>query len=409
MVVMEDRQPAPLELVNAVDAERLIAAVVKRLDPATVATCDVTAMWQAFDRIERLGASAKMLLAARVEGAGTWRRAGARSAADHLAKLGGTSTLAARRALEHSKELPSLPGVSEALRAGNLSNAQIDAIVPAAAADRSAEDRLVGFAQTTNVTELKGECLRTRAAADRDPDTRYARIRAARSCRTFTDDEGAWNLVARGTADCGAAFETALGPIITAMFTKARHDRRHEPREAYAFDALMTLAEADDVRPEQPGSPNPRYFGLLRVDVEAMLRGAIEGEETCEIVGVGPVPVRVARELLGDAILKLVITRGVDVVNVTHLGRGATAAQRVALLWAKPKCANVACSSTLVQLDHRLPWAETRHTRLDELDPLCPHDHKLKTNRGWSLVDGTGRRAFVPADDPRHPRHKPPP
>jgi hypothetical protein len=62
-----------------------------------------------------------------------------------------------------------------------------------------------------------------------------------------------------------------------------------------------------------------------------------------------------------------------------------------------------------VQLDHRVPWATTKHTRLDELDPLCPHDHDLKTNRGWSLVAGTGRRAIVGPDDPRHPRHKPPP
>ena len=62
-----------------------------------------------------------------------------------------------------------------------------------------------------------------------------------------------------------------------------------------------------------------------------------------------------------------------------------------------------------VQLDHREPWATTKHTQLDELDPLCPHHHKLKTNRNWSLVDGTGRRTFVPPDDPRHPRNKPPP
>ena len=135
----------------------------------------------------------------------------------------------------------------------------------------------------------------------------------------------------------------------------------------------------------------------------------IGGEETCEIVGVGPVPVRIARELLGDAILKLVITKGVDVVNVTHLGRGATAAQRVALLWTSPKCANVACSSQFVQIDHRDPWANTHHTRLDELDHLCPHDHRLKTNDGWSLVPGTGRRRFVGPDDPRQPRNKPPP
>ncbi len=103
------------------------------------------------------------------------------------------------------------------------------------------------------------------------------------------------------------------------------------------------------------------------------------------------------------------ITRGVDVVNVVHLGRGATAAQRIALLWSKPKCADVGCSSMFVQIDHREPWAETHYTVLHELDPLCPHHHKLKTEQNWSLVPGKGRRAFVGPKDPRHPRNRPPP
>jgi len=160
---------------------------------------------------------------------------------------------------------------------------------------------------------------------------------------------------------------------------------------------------------EKQPAPKPRYYGLLQVSVEALSRGAVAGDEMCEIAGVGPVPVSVARDLLGDAILKLVITKGVDVANVVHLGRGATAAQRIALLWSKPKCTNVRCSSMFVQIDHREPWAITKHTVLDELDPLCPHDHKLKTDHGWSLVPGKGRRAFVGPKDPRHPRNRPPP
>jgi hypothetical protein len=40
---------------------------------------------------------------------------------------------------------------------------------------------------------------------------------------------------------------------------------------------------------------------------------------------------------------------------------------------------------------------------LPNIDPLCGHDHDLKTYQGWALVAGTGRRAFVPPDDPRHP------
>jgi hypothetical protein len=41
---------------------------------------------------------------------------------------------------------------------------------------------------------------------------------------------------------------------------------------------------------------------------------------------------------MGDVVLKLVLTQGVDVAHVTHLGRGPSAAQRVALLWSSPTC-----------------------------------------------------------------------
>jgi hypothetical protein len=97
----------------------------------------------------------------------------------------------------------------------------------------------------------------------------------------------------------------------------------------------------------------------------------------CEIHGVGPVPVSVAEGLPGQAVLELVITRGVDVLNVTHLGRGPTAAERIALAWASPGCTVQGCWRSRTENDHRQPWAESRHTRLDELDPLCHHHHDL--------------------------------
>jgi hypothetical protein len=164
--------------------------------------------------------------------------------------------------------------------------------------------------------------------------------------------------------------------------------------------------------PPRPANPlprrrrrsDPRYLALLRVDLTALHRGRVTGDELCEIAGVGPVPVTVARDLLGDAVLKLVITRGIDVAHVTHLGRGPTAAQRIALAWTSPHCSVLGCPRTRVQIDHRLDWAHTRHTRLDELDPLCPYHHDLKTRHGWALVPGTGPRPFVPPHDLRHAR-----
>ncbi len=389
--------------------EHALASLVDQLDPDTVAWRDVTDLWRAYEGIARLAANAQTLLAARVEDTGDWKRAGARSAADHLAQLGGTSPGVARRALDTSKDVADVPRLADAMRKGTVSPAQAEAIAPAAAADPSATDRLLDLAATTNVRELRDECLRTKVKADPDPDATHERIRRNRNMRTSEDAEGAWRLSARGTADAGARFEAGLAPLVDAMFDKARAEGRNEPREAYAFDALMSLIDRDEPADAKKRSPKARYTALLHIDLEALVRGHVEGEETCELPGFGPIPVRVARDLLGASILKLVITKGVDVMNVTHLGRGATAAQRIALLWSKPKCANEACSSMFVQIDHRDPWAATHHTKLESLDPLCPHDHDLKTNHGWSLVDGKGRRAFVAPEDPRHPRNRPPP
>ena len=50
--------------------ERGLAALVGTLDPAEVRFSDASELWAAFDRIERLAANAKTLLAARVDDAG---------------------------------------------------------------------------------------------------------------------------------------------------------------------------------------------------------------------------------------------------------------------------------------------------------------------------------------------------
>jgi hypothetical protein len=161
---------------------------------------------------------------------------------------------------------------------------------------------------------------------------------------------------------------------------------------------------------------NERYLALLRVDVEALRRGGVTGDQLCEISGVGPVPVTVARDLLGHAVLKLVITRGIDVCNVTHLGRGPTAAQRIALAWTSPGCTVEGCARTRVEYDHRLDWKDTRHTRLDELDPLCAYHHDLRTRLRWLSSPGTANdpsyRPTTPATPgisaPSHAEHRPP-
>ena len=448
-----------------------LGELVTALDPDAVGADAARELWAEYDRIERLGAAAKTLLARRIAATHDRDRAGTRTAAELLARTAGTSTAAAQEALDTSHRLTELPGVAGALRRGELSPAQAAAITGAADADRSAESRLLELASRASLAELREECARVRAAADPDPDATNRRIHQQRRCRYYSDAEGGWNLSARGTVQDGAAFTTVLNAITDEIFTAARRDGRHEPPEAYAFDALLAMARhaagpnqpaasasgsaeaaaADmpdggheqvdhagsrsrdpqmldaggagnkattapgtvpntEIRPVRPMPSrrwsNPRYLALLRIDAAALRRGHIDGQERCEIAGVGPIPVSVARDLLGEAILKLVITNGVDVANVTHLGRGPTAAQKIALLWTNPTCAVEGCHRRRIEYDHRKPWAQTRHTRLDELDPLCDYHHDLKTRLDWALLPGKGKRPFVPPDDPRHPRHR---
>jgi hypothetical protein len=477
-------------------AGELIAGVVDALDPDAVSGLAARQLWGEFDRIERLSSAGKTLLARRI--AQTHQRnSGTRSAAEELSRRSGTSTGQAKDSVDTSQRLPDQPQVTKALRRGDLSPAQAALISDAAAANPAEEHRLTELAGQVSLAELREECARVKAAADPDPDATNRRIHAARRLRHYRDAEGGWNLTARGTAQAGAAFLTVLNAITDTIFRQTRRDGRNEPVEAYAFDALMVMAQhaasdgaepgaahngstadtAHDAPPAGSGEPaddaatrtgagqrsgddtcadrpsgntettragaglldphgaesaadgdpgifqattaagrsicpvpasrwsNPRYLALLRIDVAALRRGRVDGDELCEIAGVGAVPVSVARDLLGEAIIKLVITRGVDVLNVTHLGRGPTAAQHAALLWTNPTCAVQGCTRRRIEYDHQIPWAETKHTRLDELDPLCTFHHDLKTRHGWALIPGTGKRALVPPDDPRHPKH----
>ena len=90
--------------------------------------------------VERLAASAKTLLARRVEEAGAVAASAAhRSAEEAMAADSGTSISAAKNALATSKRVRKLPKTANAMRKGELSPAKAEAI--ADAADRGAGSR----------------------------------------------------------------------------------------------------------------------------------------------------------------------------------------------------------------------------------------------------------------------------
>jgi hypothetical protein len=106
----------------------------------------------------------------------------------------------------------------------------------------------------------------------------------------------------------------------------------------------------------------------------------------------------------GDAFLAAVVTKGIDVAAVAHLGRRASAHQYTALQWRDPICDVEGCGNAWrLEVDHRADWAGTKVTALWLLDRYCGHHHDLKTYHGWASVAGVGKRRFVPPGHPDHP------
>lgn len=213
-------------------------------------------------------------------------------------------------------------------------------------------------------------------------------------------------------------------------FARNRGRGVRETREAYAADALAdalgvtgtdpaTEAAANgtaaDPAATDPVSVTPGRRGranvkvIVRVDLPALRRGHTQPGELAEIAGIGPVPVSTIRHMLDDAFLAAVLTDGIDVRTVTHFGRRPNAFQQTVLELTHPRCDVEGCSREMfLEADHRVDWSTVKVTDLTNIDKLCEHHHDLKTNQGWRLVAGTGKRRFVPPDHPDHPGNAPP-
>jgi hypothetical protein len=112
----------------------------------------------------------------------------------------------------------------------------------------------------------------------------------------------------------------------------------------------------------------------------------VADDELCEIDGVGPVSVPAALDHLGEGLLSLVIADGVDVQNVTTLGRHWTREQRSALIVRDRECVRPGCHRTdRLEIHHTVPYEQTRHCRVDEAARVCKPEQHLLTTEGHDV------------------------
>jgi hypothetical protein len=127
---------------------------------------------------------------------------------------------------------------------------------------------------------------------------------------------------------------------------------------------------------------------VIVCDLHAYRRGHAHEGESCHIVGGGPIPVTLAKELGRDAFLKAVLHDGTAIHTIAHFGRRYPAVLQTALdLGAPPGfngnvCAAPGCDRRYhLQRDHIDPVANGGETSYANNQPLCPLDHRIKTER----------------------------
>jgi hypothetical protein len=402
-----------------------------------------------FTRMRRRFSTGTTLCARRVEETHLHEREGYKTAGSWLADKTGESIGEAADALATARTIAHHPEIQEAFKAGELSDAQAKEVASAAVVNPEETRRLLDEARKNNLGDLKKSCSKVRAVAGslEDEVQRHERVRKARLLRTWADSEGVGHVNGQMTLDSLAILRSCLGPFEKQVFDQARREGRHESHQAYMVDALLAMAQASTsgsgtpsrvAEPGDPGSEDddayddfsdddllgddtdedtdddlseptstnctrcknrtrePRALVRIRVDGEALLRGYTEDGETCEIPGLGAVPVALPRSVIHDAILQLIVTRGTDITTVVSDSRYVRKALAIALEERDQTCVVPQCTVTdPLQRDHwQVDYSKNGPTSLDNLARLCVYHHRQKTSQGWRLFGPPGQWRF---------------
>jgi hypothetical protein len=374
-------------------ALELLGEVVRDLD---VAALDApTAAWV----VEQCADAERLLGALRVRATATlkdkaiWRREGFRSAAGWMASKTGTAVGPAVAALELVEQLEHLPLLAEAFRTGQVSEAQAKEIAAVASEMPEAEEQLLEAASKLSLKGLREECRRVEATGPVDMEERHRRAHAARRLRAWTDHRGHGHLSMCLPQDHLARVLAKVDQRCDAIVVDAIRGAWFESYEAHRADALVDLICSSDE------SQGPSATVHVVVDYEALVRGDVGAGERCEIPGVGPIPVSLARQLADDAFLKVLVTKGVDIQAVAHGGRTIPAHLRTALEVRDPKCIVPRCEVRRgLEIDHRESFSRTRLTSLENTARLCRWHHYQKTFLGYSYRGGPGTWQWIPPD-----------
>jgi hypothetical protein len=373
-----------------------VAELSSTLDAADVDT--VRVIVARFNALSRAAAAGWTLAARRAADLEAHAGSGHRNATDWLAQTSGIPFARAKEVLELGEQLALSPPVQQAFVRGDLSLSQAHTIGEVLAEVPSCGPDLLKVAQSGSHGELCQRVARVKQAARSREDERMRRARAygRRSLRYCQLPEGGVRVQAYLTDDAWARCLPALEQQADVLFRRGRAAKVHSTRPQYLADALADLlggerSEGGDhpvpsptVARTVPAPARTSVTTIVRVSASALRRGSLDDGEVCEIAGVGPVSVELARELLGEGFLRLLVMDGTDVTTITGRTRVPPARLVAALLERDPVCVVPGCAVTVALETHH--WqTDVQYggpTVLENLCRICSVHHDLASNGG---------------------------
>jgi hypothetical protein len=385
---------------DLVESVRVLRATLVAYQPELQSGEDCAVLVEELATLEKVCAATRVRAAARAGACGVHEERGFADVSDWMARASGSTASSAKAALDTAAALEEHPDAKAAVERGELSLAQARELVRTEAECPGSVADLLDVAKHNSLKTLK-EQARDRRVRAIDPEELHALQHAAMQARVWENHLGNVVCSVELPPELGVPFRNRLDAETDRLWQEyrqaANRQRRSGSGELLDEDSTagttrrraQVAAEAFVRMFESGGNGKAHQADLVIVcDLRAYRRGHAEVGEQCQIIGGGPIPASLARELGRDAFLKAVLHDGVAIHTIAHFGRRYPAVLRTALMLGTPPafegpiCSEPGCDRRYhLERDHIDPCANGGKTSYENLASPCWPHHQFKTER----------------------------
>jgi hypothetical protein len=286
-----------------------------------------------------------------------------------------------------------LPAVGEALARGDIDvrRARTVAYGTGHLSDddaREVVDRVIDRASQLTTGQLRALIRELCFAVDpEESKSRYDQALEERRVVREATEAGTANLMILNAApDRAAEASNLINQLAMGLKTADETRTLDQLRTDVALDLLSGRANA-----------TPTGSGTIDIHVDLTTLAELN-DNPGELAGFGPVIADIARQVTEhqqQAEWRYTITdpeTGMVIDNGTTKRRANTYQKRHVQARNRT-CITPGCRMPAINgcdLDHRNPWSQTGHTKVEELCPLCRHDHCSRHKFGWTYIPIAG-------------------